>query len=381
MMKTLARVFSFGLWLCATAVVSCPAQSTQTSIDLTGVRIAEQVAPSVVLILTGKGAGELDSVGSGLIVRADGVVLTAYHLIKDAREVQVRLKNGEVYDKVEMIGFDERRDVAALRVPAVGLPVLPRDETPEARVGSPVYVVSNPRGLPWTVSNGILSGVRLADDVAGAGTGYQLLQHTAPIAPGSSGGALVDEHGHALGIIVASAGAQNLNFAVPLRSVLGLASAQGRTALGAGTELRPPTPERAPAASSLLKTDPNEILRTAKIVYVRSNTEFFEAIQLQNELRKQADFAAWQMVIVDDYKGYELADLEVAIDRPLFTYTFTYSLKDRRTSIVLATGKVTAWDGNAAASQLAERIVENIKAARTPPAPTTDAKAASRKKG
>ena len=347
--------------------------SANTQPDMTGSRIAELVSPSVVLILTGKG-GQLEGSGSGLIVRADGVVLTAYHLVKNAREVQVRLKNGEVYDKVELIGFDERRDVAALRLPAIGLPVLPRMDATETRVGEPIYVVSNPQHLPWTVSSGILSAVRLADDVQGAGSGYKLLQHTAAVSAGSSGGVLVDSNGRGLGLVVASAG-QNLNFAVPFNSVMGLANAQGRTNLGAGTELRLPELARSPVASAVLKTDPKEILRAAKIVYVSSNTSFFEVVQLQNELRRQADFVVWEMAIVDGYEGFKVADIKVEIDRPLFTYTFTYKLTDARTSIILATGKVTAWDGNSAAPKLARSIAGDIKKVRhTTASPATKEK-------
>ncbi|HEY1402546.1 MAG TPA: hypothetical protein VGB05_00315, partial [Pyrinomonadaceae bacterium] len=162
---------------------------------------------------------------------------------------------------------------------------------------------------------------------------------------------------------------QNLNFAVPFNSVMGLANAPGQTVLGAGTELRLPEPARAPTAAAVLKTDPKEILRAAKIVHVSSETSYFEPVQLQNELRKQADFVAWQMAIVDGYEGYKVADIKVEIDRPLFTYTFTYKLTDARTNIILATGKVTAWDGNAAAPKLAKRIAADIKKARQPATP------------
>lgn len=112
----------FGCTALVFAVALSIAESADTQTILAGEEVVARVSPSVVLILVGQGAGRLTSEGSGVIVRSDGILLTAYHLIKNAREVQVRLKNGEVYDKVELIGFDERRDVAALKVPATGLP-------------------------------------------------------------------------------------------------------------------------------------------------------------------------------------------------------------------------------------------------------------------
>ena len=337
--------------------------------SLTGEQIVEFVAPSVVLILTGKGGGQLAATGSGLIVLSNGALLTAYHLVKDASEVQVCLKSGEVYDKVELVAFDERRDIAALRIQATGLPVIPNSNAPaEAHVGERVYALSNPQGLPWTVTEGILSAVRLADDVEGAGNGYQLLQFTAPVSPGSSGGVLVDAQGRALGIIVASKNGQNLNFAVPLSSIMGLANAQGGTSFGVGSDLQPPARTVAPSSARIVNADPNELLRSARTIFIHSNTAFFNAAQLQNALRKRPEFTAWRLLIVDDWEAAKLADLEIAVGRPLFTYIFTYIVKDRRTGIVLATGKVTAFDGNIAAPKLAKRIIENIKTARALPA-------------
>ena len=64
--------------------------------ELSSEEVIARVAPSVAVVLTGAGAGRLSGVGSGVIVRSDGVVLTAYHVIKDAREVQMRLKTGEI---------------------------------------------------------------------------------------------------------------------------------------------------------------------------------------------------------------------------------------------------------------------------------------------
>jgi hypothetical protein len=68
--------------------------------------------------------------------------------------------------------------------------------------------------------------------------------------------------------------------------------------------------------------------------------------------------------MIDGWGKHDLADTEIEIDRPLFTFTFTYKITNRSTGILLATGKVTAWDGNAAAPMLAERIIEEIRKAR-----------------
>ncbi len=373
MLKRLLTVFL----LAALTAQAIAAQSIAPQTSITGEQIAERVSPSVALILTGMGGGRLESAGSGLIVRADGVILTAYHLIKDAREVQVRLKNGEAYDKVQLIAFDERRDVAALRIPATNLPLLPIAETDNARPGERVYTVSNPQMLSWTASDGVLSAMRLADEVPGAGSGYRLLQFTAPVSGGSSGGVLVDARGGALGLIVASASGQNLNFAIPLNSVMGLANAAGGTPLGDGNALRTPEPVRPPNSAAIARADPAEMLRTAQTIFITSNTDFFEPVQLQNALSKRTEFTTWKMMVVDGWQAGQLADITIEVDRPLFTYTFTYKIKDQKTSVILATGKITAFDGNLAAPELAKEIIKRIKAVR--PLPADETKEAKKK--
>ena len=131
-------------------------------------------------------------------------------------------------------------------------------------------------------------------------------------------------------------------------------------------ELRKAAEERLAAEQSarLAEKSPRALLARARTVYVSSDTSYFEEAQLQNELRKRDEFEAWQMVIVDGYPASSVADILIEIDRPLFTFTFTYEIMDRATGIVLATGKVTAVDGNAAAPKLASRIVEEMRKAR-----------------
>jgi S1-C subfamily serine protease len=102
--------------------------------------------------------------------------------------------------------------------------------------------VSQARALPWTASSGIASAERLADEVQGAGTGYLLIQFTAPISAGSSGGLLVDGKAHLLGIIVGTfKERENLNFAVPVESAMGLADVPATTTFRSGTRLQLPT--------------------------------------------------------------------------------------------------------------------------------------------
>lgn len=131
-------------------------------------------------------------------------------------------------------------------------------------------------------------------------------------------------------------------------------------------ELRKAAEEKLAAAESarIAETSPRTLLSRARTVFIESDTSFFESVQLQNALRKRDEVDTWQMAIVDGWDKRNIADMIVAVDRPLFTYTFTYKVTHRSTGIILATGKVTAIDGNAAAPMLAERIVEEIRKAR-----------------
>ena len=144
--------------------LSASAQSAPAAAPQTPAQIIDRVSPAVAVVLAGR-EGSGTSLGSAVVVRQDGVLLTAYHVLKDAHRAQVRFKNGETYDKVELLAYDERRDVAALRVFAANLPVLPTGAGDETRPGDTVYAVSNAGALPWTASSGVVSALRLADEV------------------------------------------------------------------------------------------------------------------------------------------------------------------------------------------------------------------------
>lgn len=131
-------------------------------------------------------------------------------------------------------------------------------------------------------------------------------------------------------------------------------------------ELRKAAEEKriAEEAAKIAAASPKSLLSQARILHISSNTDYLEAVQLENELRKRTEVDAWQLAMIDGWGKQDLADTEIEIDRPLFTFTFTYKITNRGTGILLSTGKVTAWDGNAAAPMLAERIVEEIRKAR-----------------
>jgi S1-C subfamily serine protease len=363
---TMKKIAKFR-YLCSTLILLALAhpatgQAPPLPADLSSEEVIARVAPSVAVILTGAGAGRLSGVGSGVIVRSDGVLLTAYHVIKDAREVQVRLKTGEIYDRVELVAVDERRDVAALRIPAANSPALAIAPLEEARQGEHIYIVSNPSGLTWSASAGILSAVRPVEEVVPTQSGHRVLQFTAPVSPGSSGGVVVDSKGRALGIVVFSKEGQALNFAVPLETVIGLAGGSEHAPLPSGRDLQPPQPERPRSSASLARENPANLLRNAQTIFVHSRTVWFTSSTLEKELMRERDFHDWGLAIVRDLK---LADLVVEVDRPLWTYTFTVAVQDARTSMLLGTSNVIAASGDLAAPSLAQRIVKMIGAARS----------------
>lgn len=347
----------------AAMISHAPAQTTAPT--LSGDQIVERVSPAVVLVLVGSGDGQLAAIGSGLVLRSDGVVLTANHLVKGMKEVQVRLKNGEVYDRVELVTSDERRDIAALRISASGLTVLPTANSTEVRAGTPVYVVSNGAGLPWTASSGVLSAVRMADEVPGAGSGYRLLQVTAPMSPGSSGGVLVDGQARALGIVVGSVTpGQNVNFAVPVESVVGLAAVAGGTPFASGGRLQlssagataAPVVRTRPPAAELSRGQSLQI----RTLSVYSKSVYIRRERLQDDLRTHPLFSQMGFRFAD---YGETADVAVTVDRPFLTYDWTYMLVYQPTGITLSSGTVVANDEFDAGPALAAQIIDQLAAA------------------
>ena len=169
---------------------------------------------------------ETQSVGSGVIVdAAKGHVLTNHHVIKDADEITVTLKDGRRL-KATLVGSDPGTDIALLKVKAGGLTEVPFGDSDRLEVGDFVIAIGNPFGLGQTVTSGIVSALGRSGLKV---EGYEdFIQTDASINPGNSGGALVDLNGRLIGINTAiigpSGGNVGIGFAVPVtmaRAVMG----------------------------------------------------------------------------------------------------------------------------------------------------------------
>ncbi|MCB9683455.1 MAG: Do family serine endopeptidase [Alphaproteobacteria bacterium] len=191
--------------------------------------VAERVVKSVVSVGIARhvrvrhgfgpgGDAVQEGLGSGVILSADGVILTNNHVVADADEVQVSLHDGRVV-QAEVVGADPKTDVAVIRLkdPPADLVPIEVGDSDTLRLGEVVLAVGNPFGVGQTVTMGIVSALGRAD--LGIVDYEDFIQTDAAINPGNSGGALVDLHGRLVGINTAiysrSGGSQGIGFAIP----------------------------------------------------------------------------------------------------------------------------------------------------------------------
>ena len=154
--------------------------------------------------------------GSGVIVSADGFLLTNNHVIEGASDIDVQLPDGRSASAT-VIGTDPESDLAVLKITLDRLPVMTFSKADDLEVGDVVLAIGNPFGVGQTVTSGIVSA--LGRDQLGINTFENFIQTDAAINPGNSGGALVDANGNLLGINTAiysrSGGNMGIGFAIP----------------------------------------------------------------------------------------------------------------------------------------------------------------------
>jgi S1-C subfamily serine protease len=158
--------------------------------------------------------------GSGFVIDKEGHVLTNYHVIADARQVEVTMHNRKKY-KATVIGTDPAHDLAVIQIQATNLTPAVLGDSKNLQVGQKVYAIGNPFGLSGTMTRGIVSSIRPVKEPNGA-TIDDAIQTDAAINPGNSGGPLMNWHGEVIGIntMILSSVGQNagIGFAIPINA-------------------------------------------------------------------------------------------------------------------------------------------------------------------
>ncbi|HSQ37083.1 MAG TPA: trypsin-like peptidase domain-containing protein [Acidimicrobiia bacterium] len=233
--------FFLGRWVGSDEPASSPAAAATTTMALTWTAdtlapgeepvtdVAAALSPSVVQIETDTG------LGSGVIYRADGYVITAAHVVRGTQRVTVRLADGTRLDG-EVVGADDSSDVAVIKVEETGLPAASIADSDEVQTGQMAIAIGSPWGLDGSVSAGVISSVRRT--ITGSdGIPRTMIQTDTPINPGNSGGALADRRGRVVGIndaiYSASGGSDGVGFAIPINTAVSVADR-----LIAGEEIR-----------------------------------------------------------------------------------------------------------------------------------------------
>jgi serine protease Do len=193
------------LLACAIAGIGRPAWG------LTPPEVYAKVAPSIWRVATYDADGVPLAFGSGVVIAPETMV-TNCHVLAKARRVAVRREQVTLEAKLEL--WDPPRDVCQIHVPKLDAPMVVLGQATTLVVGQSVFAIGNPKGLDLTMSAGLLSSIRRNDR-----SQIILLQTSAPISGGSSGGGLFDEQGRLIGLTTlgsVTGDAQNLNFAIPV---------------------------------------------------------------------------------------------------------------------------------------------------------------------
>ncbi len=193
--------------------------------EITNVNVYKKALPSVVNIKSTSvsfdffyGVVPQEGQGSGFVLDKQGHILTNYHVIENAREVQVTLANRKSY-RAQIIGSDQRLDLAVLKIDAPSLSIATLGDSHGLQVGQKVFAIGNPFGLQGTMTRGIISSIRPVQEPQGERID-EAIQTDAAINPGNSGGPLLNSHGEVIGIntmIFSPVGqSAGIGFAIPI---------------------------------------------------------------------------------------------------------------------------------------------------------------------
>jgi S1-C subfamily serine protease len=209
---------------------------------LTPAKVYQALRPSVVLIETTGGRGTIaggsaaakSALGTGVIVNADGTILTALHVVDGAARISITYFDGTT-SAAAVAGNDPKQDIATLTPQKLPDTLVPATLGGGPAIGDDVVAIGNPLGLTATTTSGVVSGLNRTSTREGASDVAGLIQFDAAVNPGSSGGPLINDRGQVIGIVVSLANPTSagtfigIGFAVPIGAALGAARGDGRT--------------------------------------------------------------------------------------------------------------------------------------------------------
>ena len=297
--------------------------------------VAAKTLPSIVTVLVSaedRQVGDLPlGSGSGVVLSADGHVVTNHHVVEGASSIRLVLTSGRTY-RAELVGSDPLTDLAVLRTDAPALVPVPQAAPDGLRIGDAAVAVGNPLGLegPPSVTSGIVSAFNRTLEVEPGTSLYGLIQTDAPITRGSSGGALVDGRGRLIGITTAigvtDVGAEGLGFAVPVAVVRQVTSElieDGRVehaylGVQGQTEFRPEDDgAEVPAGARVAQLEEGSALAVAggRVDDVIVTLEGSSVDSIDHLVGMLRAFRAGQTVSIEVLRDGEPMTLEVTLDR------------------------------------------------------------------
>lgn len=210
---------STGASLVLNSQPSTSSRATSSGSELSVEEVAAKLTPSVVGVeIYSLQSIEPTAEGSGIVMTADGYILTNAHVIEGYKKIRIVMSNNKTYDNVKVVGQDTKSDLAVLKVDAIGLTAAVFGDSTQLKVGQSVIAIGNPGGLTLasTVTNGIISGLNRS---VSSTTSMTYIQTNALINPGNSGGPLVNMYGQVVGINtskITETGYEGIGFAIPI---------------------------------------------------------------------------------------------------------------------------------------------------------------------
>ena len=187
--------------------------------------LAKKARPAVMLLIVSDANGKEIATSTGFMVSADGKLITNYHVVRNAAALVAKAENGSEFPAMSVLVEDSLNDLALVRIKGRDFAFLSLGAGDNAEVGSRIAVIGSPLGLEGTLSEGIISAVRVSPE------GQRVLQISAAISPGSSGSPVLNAYGEVIGVAAAKRpGGESLNFAAPVKAAK-VILAQGETAV------------------------------------------------------------------------------------------------------------------------------------------------------